>query len=83
MAYLLGHLSSVATHAIIEPFIDQWAWSQNNADRGQFVTQIDAQIAKDTSSARTCMTDNRGQPICRTRTRARVSGASSATILTP
>lgn len=46
MAYLLGHLSSVATHVIIEPFIDQWAWSQDNADRAQFVTQLDAQIAK-------------------------------------
>ncbi len=46
MAYLLGHLSSIATHVIIEPFINQWTWSQNNADRDQFVTQLDAQIAK-------------------------------------
>jgi hypothetical protein len=46
MAYLLGHLSSVATHVVVEPFINQWAWSQDNADRSQFVVQLDAQIAK-------------------------------------
>ena len=46
MAYLLGHLSSIATHVLVGPFVNQWAWGQDNADRLQFTVQLDAQIAK-------------------------------------
>jgi hypothetical protein len=46
MAYLLGHLSSIATHVLVGPFANQWAWSDDNRNRLEFAVQLDAQIAQ-------------------------------------
>jgi hypothetical protein len=45
-ALMLGHLTSIATHVIVNPFLNQWAWTHTTATRQQFSVQVDAMLAK-------------------------------------
>ncbi len=46
MSYIIGHLSAIATHVIVHPFVNYWVWKEDNADHRLFEIEIDAQVAK-------------------------------------
>jgi hypothetical protein len=46
VAYLIGHLASIATHVLVEPFILGWTWGADGRDRTRFQVQVDARLAQ-------------------------------------
>ena len=45
MSYVLGHVSTVATHVLLHPFINHQAWKVKKLDHFELETQIDARLA--------------------------------------
>ena len=45
MSYILGHISNVATHVVLHPFVNHQAWKVKKVDHAALENQIEARLA--------------------------------------